>query len=212
VENIITASVASAAAKHLASNDETLAPVIPSAGLCPLRPHANYYWALVDAIISQQLSVKAAASIEARFQRLFASEVPKPEQILAKTTDELRSVGLSNAKANYVRDLARHVASGTLALDKFASLSDEEITAELTSVKGIGEWTAHMFLLFCMARTRVLPVGDLGIRNSVRKLYGFDHLPTASEIEALASANNWRPYESIASWYLWQNLANTPEV
>lgn len=209
---VINATLAKAAADHLAAHDPVLAPIIARAGLCPLRPHRNYYWELVDAIISQQLSVKAAASIERRFQELFQSKVPTPEQILEKSVDELRAVGLSRPKAGYIRDLAQHIADGKLQLDQFESLSNDEIAAELTAVKGIGEWTAHMFLMFCMARADILPVGDLGIKNSIRQLYGFEQLPTADEIKKLSAKNHWPPYESIASWYIWQNLSNTPAI
>ncbi len=208
----INDDLAMMADEYLKNHDAILKPIIERTGPCNLRPHTNYYWELVDAIISQQLSVKAAASIERRFQELFDSEVPKPEQILNKSIDELRSVGLSRPKAGYIRDLAEHIVSGKLKFDKFDKLSDQEITKELTDVKGIGEWTAHMFLMFCMARPNILPVGDLGIRNSIKLLYGFDHLPTTTEIERLAEQNHWAPYRSIASWYVWQNLGNTPEL
>lgn len=209
---VINDEIAKKAAAHLSANDPVLAPIIPSAGFCTIRPHTNYYWELVDSIISQQLSVKAAASIEKRFQELFNSDVPAPEQILEKSVDELRAVGLSRPKANYIRDLAARIADGKLQLDKFGRLSNDEIAKELTAVKGIGEWTAHMFLMFCMARTDILPVGDLGIRNSIKKLYGFDHLPVSTEIEELATKNNWAPHRSIASWYVWQSLDNLPAL
>jgi DNA-3-methyladenine glycosylase II len=209
---VINEEVAKTAAAHLAKHDPVLAPIIARSGLCPVRPHKNYYWALVDSIISQQLSVKAAASIERRFQELFNSKVPAPEQILEKSIDELRTVGLSRPKAGYIRDLAEHIKGGVLKLDQFDKLSNEEITRELTAVKGIGEWTAHMFLMFCMARLEILPVGDLGIRNSIRQLYKCNHLPTPEDIKNIAKKYNWSPYESIASWYIWQNLDNTPEL
>lgn len=209
---VIDEKVAKTAASDLASSDVVLAPIIKHAGFCPLRPHHNYYWELVDAIISQQLSVKAAASIEKRFQELFDSEFPSPAQILEKSIDELRTVGLSRPKAGYILDLARHIKDGRLELEKFERLDNEAITTELVAVKGIGEWTAHMFLMFCMARADVLPVGDLGIRNSIKQLYNFDHLPTADEIKSLAAKNHWPPYESIASWYVWQNLGNMPAI
>ncbi|HET8689862.1 MAG TPA: DNA-3-methyladenine glycosylase [Candidatus Saccharimonadales bacterium] len=210
--SVISDQLAEAADKQLAANDPILKPIIERAGPCHLRPHRNYYWELVDAIISQQLSVKAAASIERRFQELFDSEVPQPEQILKSSVDELRTVGLSRPKAGYILDLAQHIVDGRLKFDRFDELSDEEITKELTDVKGIGKWTAHMFLMFCMARADVLPVGDLGIRNSIRQLYGFDHLPTPADIEAVAEKYNWAPYRSVASWYIWQNLDNTPAL
>lgn len=209
---IITDRVADEAMKYLAKNDTVLAPIIARAGPCPIRAHTDYYWELVDAIISQQLSVRAAASIEKRFQELFGSKVPPPESILEKSIDELRSVGLSRPKANYIHDLAQHILGGKIEFDKFEKKSNTEIATELTAVKGIGQWTADMFLMFCLGRTDVLPVGDLGIRNSIRELYGFDHLPTAPEIQKIASQNNWAPYESCASWYIWQNLDNTPKL
>jgi len=209
---VISPATAKAAAAHLAEYDPILKGIIERAGLCTIRPHKNYYWELVDSIISQQLSVKAAASIEKRFQELFASELPTPEQILEKSVDELRTAGLSRPKANYIRDLAQHIADGELKLDQLEHMSNQEIAAELTAVKGIGEWTAHMFLMFCMARLDVLPVGDLGIRNSIKKLYNFDLLPTAEEIKNLSAKNHWQPYESIASWYIWQNLDNMPAL
>ncbi|HET7630447.1 MAG TPA: DNA-3-methyladenine glycosylase, partial [Candidatus Saccharimonadales bacterium] len=212
MQEIINDQLAQAADQHLRSSDPVLKPIIDRAGPCPLRPHRNYYWELVDAIISQQLSVKAAASIERRFQALFDSEVPTPEQILASSIDELRSVGLSRPKASYILDLAEHIVDGQLKFDRFDKLSDQEIIKELTDVKGIGEWTAHMFLMFCMARADVLPVGDLGIKNSIRTLYGLDHLPTEADIKAIANKYDWAPYRSIASWYIWQNLDNTPKL
>lgn len=212
MHRVITNELAREGADYLAKTDPVLAPIIANAGFCPLRPHTNYYWSLVDAIISQQLSVKAAASIEKRFQALFQSDVPRPEQILEKSVDELRMVGLSRPKANYIRDLAQHIVDGELELGKFEHLDNQQIIQELTAVKGIGEWTAHMFLLFCMARVDILPVGDLGIVNSIKQLYGFEHRPTVAEIKTLSVQNHWPPFESIASWYIWQSLGNKPEI
>lgn len=198
------------AARQL-SRDPVLAPLIKQHGICNIQPHQNYYQELVDSIISQQLSVKAARTIEQRFCALFGSKsFPAPRQILRKDIDELRSAGLSRAKAVYVRDLAQHVIDGQLKFDKFEQLSNDEISRELTAVKGIGEWTAHMFLMFCMGRLDILPVGDLGIKNGIRQLYGFDKLPDADDIRLIASKNNWHPYESAASWYVWRSLDNVP--
>lgn len=199
------------AAKHLES-DPLLAPVIARAGLPTITPHTNYYWELIDSIISQQLSVKAAATIERRFKELFDTDLPEPEAILAKSIDELRTAGLSNAKANYIRDLAQHVLDGKLQFDKFSDLSNQEIIDELTAVKGIGEWTAHMFLMFCMGRLDVLAIGDLGIRNGIQKLYGLDHVPSPSEVTGIATAHNWHPYETAACWYIWHSLDNKPAL
>ncbi|HVX57703.1 MAG TPA: DNA-3-methyladenine glycosylase [Candidatus Saccharimonadales bacterium] len=200
------------AARQLARRDPVLKPVIARAGPCTITPHTDYYWELIDSIISQQLSVKAAASIERRFQELLGSPVPSPEAILAKSVDELRTAGLSNAKARYIRDLAQHIVDGVVRFDRLDQQSNEEIIGELTAVKGIGEWTAHMFLIFCMGRLDVLPVGDLGIRNGVRKLYGLAELPSPQKIRDIAVRNGWAPYESVASWYVWQSLDNLPAV
>lgn len=199
------------AAKHLSRHDPLLAPVIKQAGLAELSPHTDYYGALVNSIIGQQLSVKAAASIKQRFRDLFGGKLPSPEEILSKSVEELRSVGFSNAKANYVRDLAQHIIDGKVQFDKLDSQSNQEIIAELTDVKGIGEWTVHMFLMFCMGRLDVLPVGDLGIRNGVRDLYSLKEAATPDQIMEIATKNNWHPYESAASWYIWHYLDNAPK-
>lgn len=198
------------AAEHLAKVDPKLAPVIVQYGLCVIRPHRNYYQALVGEIIGQQLSVKAAASIRKRFEALFGDKFPKPEAILKKSVDELRAVGLSRAKVNYIRDLAQHIVDGKVKFDHLDSLSNDEIIAELTDVKGIGEWTAHMFLMFCMGRADVLAPGDLGIRNAIKKLYGLQELPMPDQVKHRAVRNHWHPYETIACWYLWQSLENVP--
>jgi DNA-3-methyladenine glycosylase II len=200
------------AAAHLRVADPILSAVIDSHGLCTIMPHTDYYQELVDAIISQQLSVKAARSIEKRFCELFGSaDFPTPEQILAKEVDELRTAGLSRAKALYVRDLAAHVLEGKLNFTHFPTLSNEEIIQELVAVKGIGEWTAHMFLMFCMGRLDVLPVGDLGIKNGMKKLYDLKENPSPEQMCEMSVKRNWHPYESVAAWYIWQSLDNTPK-
>jgi DNA-3-methyladenine glycosylase II len=195
-----------AAAKHLAAHDPVLEPVIAKAGLCTIQPHTNYYQELVDSIISQQLSIKAAATIFSRFKALFGKAFPTPEQILTKDVEELRSVGLSRAKATYVHDLAQHVLDGKLKFDQFDRLSNEEVIKELVAVKGIGEWTAHMFMMFCMGRLDILAHGDLGIKNGIQKLYGLDHQPSAQEIIELSLQNHWHPYETVACWYVWHSV------
>lgn len=195
---------------HLRQYDPVLARVIAASPLPEFVPHKNYYQALVNSIIGQQLSVKAAASIKQRFINLFDDHFPSPQQILLKNIDELRSAGLSRAKAVYIQDLARRIIDGAVQFETIDQLTNEEIVAELTTVKGIGEWTVHMFLMFCVGRQDVLPVGDLGIKNGIKQLYGFDHLPTSADVQTIASKNNWHPYESIASWYIWRSLNNTP--
>ena len=198
-----------AAAKHLSAHDPVLAVVIAKSPACTIRPHTNYYQELVESIIGQQLSIKAARSILAKFLGLFDSTFPSPEQILSKSVEELRAVGLSNAKAAYVQDLAQHVQDGKLELDKLNVLSNDEIIRELVAVKGIGEWTAHMFLMFAMGRLDILAHGDLGIKNGIQKLYDLSESPTPVVIQELAVKNNWAPYESVACWYIWQSLDNS---
>jgi DNA-3-methyladenine glycosylase II len=209
---IINDLVAMEAAQHLGDNDHLLANVIAAGPLCDIRPHKNYYQELVDSIISQQLSVKAAAAIEQRFRDMFGGTFPSPEQILTKDVEELRAIGFSYAKGRYVQDLAQHILDDKVRFDHLDSLSNEEVIAELVQVKGIGEWTAHMFLMFCMGRSDVLPVGDLGIRNGIRALYGLEDAPSPEDIRAIAEKYNWHPYESIASWYVWQSLDNKPSL
>jgi DNA-3-methyladenine glycosylase II len=196
------------AATWLSQHDSVLAPVIAAHGLPTIKPHNDYYGALVNAIIGQQLSVKAAASIKRRFCDLFGGVLPGPAAIIQKTHDELRSAGLSNAKAHYIRDLAQHVIDGRISFEQIAAQSSAELIAELTDVKGIGEWTVHMFLLFCVGRLDVLATGDLGIRNAIRSLYGYPDAPTPLQVSDVSAENNWHPYESIACWYLWRSLDN----
>lgn len=198
------------AAIHLARHDPVLAPIIRRAGRADFRPHTDYYSALVNSIIGQQLSVKAAASIKRRFEALFGGTLPSPEAILEQPEDKLRSVGLSRPKIKYIKDLAQHILDGKIDFTKLNMLSNEQVIAELTDVKGIGEWTAHMFLMFCMGRLDVLPVGDLGIRNGVQNLYHLAELPDPEAIQKIASINQWHPYESVASWYVWHSLDNAP--
>ena len=200
------------AAKHLSKHDPRLEIVITSAGLPALKPRDNYYASLIGSIISQQLSVKAADTIEKRFLALFDSDLPRPEAILSKSIDELRAVGLSNAKANYIQDLAQNIIDGRLKFELFKSLSNDEIIAELTTIKGIGVWTAHMFLMFCMGRLDVLAIGDLGIRNGIKSLYDLKELPSPQMVEKIAKKYGWHPYESAACWYIWHSLDNAPKV
>jgi DNA-3-methyladenine glycosylase II len=209
---IINSELAKKGAGHLKIHDPDLAKVIAASPLCDIRPHKNYYQELVDSIISQQLNVKAAAAIEQRFRDMFGGTFPSPEQILTKDVEELRAIGFSYAKGRYVQDLAQHILDDKVRFDHLDSLSNEEVIAELVQVKGIGEWTAHMFLMFCMGRSDVLPVGDLGIRNGIRALYGLEDAPSPNDIRAIAEKYNWHPYESIASWYVWQSLDNKPSL
>ena len=198
------------AAAYLSKQDPLLAPVVAQAGLCDITPHKDYYTSLVTDIIGQQLSTKAARAIRTKFVDSFGGAFPSPQQILSKSLEELRATGISWAKAKYVSDLAQHVVDGKVKFDHLDALGNDEIIKELTAVKGIGEWTAHMFLMFCMGRLDVLAHGDLGIKNGIQKLYGLDHQPSAQEVIDIAKKNNWHPYESVACWYVWESLDNAP--
>jgi DNA-3-methyladenine glycosylase II len=197
---------------HLSANDPVLAELVKQFGTCTIQPHSNYYQELVESIIGQQLSVKAAATITARFHGLFGGEPPLPGDILAKSPDELRSAGLSRAKATYVQDLAQHILDGRLEINKLPELENAQIITELTAVKGIGEWTAHMFLIFSLGRLDVLPVGDLGIRNGIQRAYHLPQLPDAATVHQIAAMHGWHPYESVASWYIWKSLDNQSAI
>jgi len=201
------------AADYLAKTDPQLAPIIALAGTPSIVPNKQYYQALVESIISQQLSVKAAATIQKRFLELFPGEdFPTPGMILEKDIEELRSVGLSRQKGTYIQDLAVKVIEETVRFNHLDALSNEDVIAELTKIKGVGVWTVHMFLMFCMGRLDVLPNGDLGIKNGMYALYNLKEKPTPDEMTALAKKNKWHPYETVASWYIWHSLDNKPAV
>ena len=200
------------AAEHLSSHDAILADVIKNAPLPAFVPHKNYYQELVESIISQQLSVKAAATILKRFKELFSADFPTPEDILATDIEVLRGVGLSRQKSSYIKDLAIRVLEGSIQFSHLDSLSNREVIDELVQIKGVGVWTVHMFLLFCMGRLDVLPTGDLGIKNGMYKLYDLPEKPTPEDMEMIALNNNWHPYESVASWYVWHSLDNKPAL
>ncbi len=203
----------SAALKHLSLHDPVIAELIARYGGYTVTPHTDYYHELIESIIGQQLSVKAAAAIKQKFVALFGGQtLPTPQAILEKSHEDLRSAGLSNAKARYIQDLALHVLEDRLDFKKLDNLSNNEVIEELTAVKGIGEWTAHMFMIFCMGRLDILPVGDLGIKNGIMKLYNLPKLPGTEDIKTIAQKNSWHPYESVASWYVWKSLDNAPAV
>ena len=170
----------------------------------PLEP----YGALVRSIVGQQLSTKAARSIYERLTALFDGRTPSPEELLAADPEEVRSAGLSRPKVAYLRSLAEHVESGELELARLSELPDEEVTEQLTAVKGLGQWTADMFLIFHLGRPDVLPVGDLGIRRAVERAYELSELPDAAQLIEIGEP--WRPHRSLASLYLWRSLDNEP--
>jgi DNA-3-methyladenine glycosylase II len=171
------------------------------------RP-GDAYGALLRSIVGQQLSTKAARSIYGRLTEIFGGHAPTPRQLLAADPERIRAAGLSNAKVAYLRDLARHVEEGTLELERLPDLPDEEVSAQLTAIKGIGQWTADMFLMFHLRRPDVLPVGDLGIRRAVQVEYRMRKLPDPKRLER--TARPWRPYRTLACLYLWSSLDNVP--
>jgi DNA-3-methyladenine glycosylase II len=181
-------------------------PIDPKMDRRGSRP--NPYEALARAIVGQQLSTKAAASIWSKLIALFDDQTPEPEALLRRRPATLRKAGLSNAKVEFLRDLARRVEDGRLDLKRLSRLSDEDITAELLEVKGIGRWTAEMFLIFHLGRPDVAAVGDLGIRRAVQVAYGMDELPGPEDLDRIAE--KWRPHRTLASLYLWRSLASTP--
>ena len=171
------------------------------------RP-ADAYGALLRAIVGQQLSTKAARTIYLRVCALFGDSTPSPEQLLEASEEDLRGCGLSGRKVEYVRDLASHVISGELELDRLGELSDEEAIEEIVAVRGLGQWTAEMFLLFHLERPDILSGGDLGIRKAVQIEYGLAEMPTPTKVLEIGEA--WRPHRSLASLYLWESLAAVP--
>jgi DNA-3-methyladenine glycosylase II len=197
-----------AAVRHLRRVDPHLRAIIDRVGPCRLEPKLDRFGTLVRAIIGQQISSKAAASIHGRLVEI-GGEPHRPERLIELGEIALRGVGLSGVKARYVLNLAEAVASGAVPLDAIDdSWSDAQVTEALVSIKGIGVWTAEMFLIFALNRPDVLPAGDLGVRAGLRTRHGLAELPRPSECHALAEV--WRPYRSIASWYLWKGADTLP--
>jgi DNA-3-methyladenine glycosylase II len=199
------------ARRLLMRRDPRLRAVIAQHGRCGLadgqRDHGLQ--AMIESIVWQQLSGKAAATIYGRFLALFPTgRYPTPQEILAVPLPTLRQVGLSTQKSAYIRDVCERVSVGTLDLDRLESMGDEEVIASLTQVRGIGRWTAEMFLMFRLHRPDVLPVGDLGIVKAIQRLYGLRKPPSADKM--LAIGRRWQPYRSVASWYLWASLEMDP--
>jgi DNA-3-methyladenine glycosylase II len=202
------------AVAHLKEADPVLAGLIATVGPLPDardgRPDpTDHYGALLRSIVGQQLSVLAARAIYGRLTARFEGRPPTPQEILADDPEELRAAaGLSRAKVGFLRSLAEHVVSGELELDLLHALPDEEVIAELVAVKGLGLWSAQMFLMFHLERPDVLPVGDLGIRRAIERAYGLPELPLPAQMEQIAEP--WRPHRTLACRYLWRSLQNEP--
>lgn len=193
--------------EHLKGNDPVLAKIILIYDKQNLIPHRKYFNLLLGAIVGQQLSVLAARSIKNRVFKYYNNH-PTPEKILNTTDQTLRSLGLSNAKVQYVKDLSHKILNGEVKLKGLSQMSNDEIIKELTKVKGIGIWSVHMFLIFVLARLDVLPTGDLGIKKAIMLNYKLKSLPDENKIKLIAKKNNWHPYYSIASLLLWHSLNN----
>jgi DNA-3-methyladenine glycosylase II len=195
-----------AALRHLSKADPVLARVIRSVGPCRLEPRRSgtHFEALARAIVYQQLSGKAAGTIHGRFLSLYPRRRLRPAAVLATDDASLRAVGLSRQKIGYVRDLAARVDANEVPLGRLDRLPDDEIIERLTCVKGIGRWTVQMFLMFRLGRPDVLPELDLGVQNAIHRAYGLPRRPTPKEV--LAIGERWRPWASVASWYLWRSL------
>lgn len=195
--------VAERALIHLRGCDPVLASIIARVGEFKMQYREPVFASLVRSIVFQQLHGKAATTIFNRLLEKAGGELT-PESILQLRTAQMRAVGLSNQKLTYIRDLAKKTKSGKLNFDLLPQLADDEVIANLTQIKGIGVWTAHMFLIFALRRENVLPTGDLGVRAAMRKAYGMKVLPKPVTMERLAKS--WHPYCSIASWYMWRSL------
>ncbi len=205
----------SRAVEHLRDADPVLRKLIDELGPGGLgdvrrgRPPTDHYGALVRSIVGQQLSTKAARAIYARLADRFGGRAPTPAEVLSDDPEELRAAaGLSRAKVGFLRSLAEHVLDGSLELERLDELPDDAVIAELVAVKGLGTWTAHMFLMFHLQRPDVLAVGDLGIRRAVMLRYGLSELPGPAELDALGE--RWRPYRTLACLYLWRSLDAVP--
>lgn len=200
-----------AAERHLRKRDSILGAVIRQVGPCGYRLQRDRFGMLVRSIVFQQISGAAARTILGRLTERLPGETLTPEGLAALTPEEYRLAGVSKQKAGYLQSLAALSLSGDLKLARIGRYADDEIIAQLTQVKGIGVWTAQMFLMFSLGRPDVLPCDDLGVRQAIRKLYGLAAMPTRAESERIAQP--WRPYASVASWYCWRSLeVKTPDA
>lgn len=190
------------AVRHLRSSDPVMRDVIDRMGPFTMRRSRRYFESLARAIVAQQISSKAALSIWGRLRKSVQPRRITAETIASMSVDQLRATGISPQKASYLHDLAAHVQSGALKLNRLSSHADDRVIEQLIEVKGIGVWTAQMFLMFSLGRLDVFPHGDLGIRTAIRNLYKLDELPTQQTAAPIVEP--WRPYATVACWYLWR--------
>ncbi|MCK4321100.1 DNA-3-methyladenine glycosylase 2 family protein [candidate division WOR-3 bacterium] len=189
----------------LKEKDPVLAEIIDRVGHCTLELEEDSFRALAEAILYQQLSLKAASAIVGRFVEIYHNRsFPKPIDILETEDERLRKAGISRQKIRYLKDLSCKFMDGIVTPPKFSDMTNDEIVEQLMKVKGIGRWTAEMFLIFSLGRVNVLPVDDLGFQKAIQKWYGFENLP--SEVQIRIIAKKWEPYCTVATWYLWKSL------
>lgn len=190
---------------HIYKNDPSLARIIDISSRCSLKPKRNHYLIFLRSIINQQLSAKAAASIYKRFLIYFGNN-PLPDKIIAAPDADLRKIGLSNAKVRYIKDFSEKILNGEVHFRGLSRKSDSEIIGEFIKVKGIGEWTVQMFLIFNLCRLNVLPLRDQGLKRGAMITYNMKKLPDEKKLMKISIQNKWAPYNSIACWYLWAAL------
>ena len=194
--------------RHFKAADPIMAAIVKQVGPATIKPQRDRFKLLVRSIISQQISTAAGRTIRERLEASLGREGIKPEVLARRSVEQLREVGVSRQKASYIIDLAQKCHDGTVRLPRLAKLPDEEVIAELVQVKGIGRWSAQMFLIFALGRPDVFPYDDLGVRSAIRRLYEFKELPTKDE--CLAIGARWRPYSSLGSWYCWRYMEIKP--
>ena len=187
------------------SKDKKLKKIISNVGECRIRTISNPFEALVEAIITQQISDSAGKVISFKFKNLFGKKYPTPNDVVKLSVNEIKSVGLSRMKAEYILGISHMVIDKKLDFKIFKKMSNDEIIFELTKIRGIGRWTAEMYLIFALGRTDVFPLGDLGLINGIKKLYDLEN-PTTEQI--LKITNNWIPYRTIGTWYIWRGVKN----
>ena len=187
------------------NKDKKLKKIISSVGECKIRTISNPFEALVEAIITQQISDSAGKSISLKFKNLFGKKYPTPSDVVKLTIEQIKSVGLSRMKAEYIFDISQMIVDKKLDFKIFKKMSNEDVISELIKIRGIGKWTAEMYLIFALGRMDVFPLGDLGLINGIKKLYDLEN-PSTDEI--LEITNSWIPYRTIGTWYIWRGVKN----
>ena len=187
------------------NKDKKLKKIIASVGECKIKTISNPFEALVEAIITQQISDSAGKSISKKFKNLFGKKYPTPFDVIKLSRDEIKSVGLSRMKAEYIFDISQMIVDKKLNFKLFKKMSNEDVISELTKIRGIGKWTAEMYLIFALGRMDIFPLGDLGLINGVKKLYNLEN-PSTDEITKIT--DKWIPYRTIGTWYIWRGVKN----